>query len=109
MFEAYGALFPGARFSVWNRSPEGAEAMVAQCPGMVVTRDLEAAVGAADVIVTATMSSEPVIKGAWLRPGQHLDLIGAYRPDMREVDDEAMTRARFSWTAMTRRSRILVS
>ncbi len=94
MFEAYGALFPGARFSVWNRSPEGAEAMVAQCPGMVVACDLEAAVGAADVIVTATMSSEPVIKGAWLRPGQHLDLIGAYRPDMREVDDEAMTRAR---------------
>ncbi len=94
MFEAYGALFPGARFSVWNRSPEGAEAMVAQCPGMIVACDLEAAVGAADVIVTATMSSEPVIKGAWLRPGQHLDLIGAYRPDMREVDDEAMSRAR---------------
>ena len=94
MVEAYGALFPGARFTVWNRSPEAAEAMAAEIPGMSVARDLEKAVEAADVIVTATMSSEPVIKGAWLRPGQHLDLIGAYRPDMREVDDEAMARAR---------------
>lgn len=40
------------------------------------------------------MATAPLIKGAWLQPGQHLDLIGAYRPDMREVDDEAMTRAR---------------
>jgi ornithine cyclodeaminase len=40
------------------------------------------------------MATEPLIKGDWLRPGQHLDLIGAYRPDMREVDDAAMARAR---------------
>ena len=94
MVQAYGALFPDVRFTVWNRSAAGAEAMAAQCPGMAVATDLEAAVGAADVIVTATMASQPVIKGAWLRPGQHLDLIGAYRPDMREVDDDAMARAR---------------
>ena len=94
MVEAYGAVFPAAEFTVWNRSPAAAEAMAAEYPGMRVAADLEAAVGAADVIVTATMASEPVIRGAWLRPGQHLDLIGAYRPDMREVDDEAMARAR---------------
>jgi len=94
MVEAYGALFPDARFSVWNRSPEGAQKMAANCPGVSVAGDLEAAVGTADVIVTATMSSDPVIRGAWLKPGQHLDLIGAYRPDMREVDDAAMARAR---------------
>jgi ornithine cyclodeaminase len=40
------------------------------------------------------MASDPVIKGEWLKPGQHLDLIGAYRPDMREVDDTALKRAR---------------
>ena len=40
------------------------------------------------------MATDPVIRGDWLRPGQHIDLIGAYRPDMREVDDRAMTRAR---------------
>ena len=43
---------------------------------------------------TATMATAPLIKGAWLQPGQHLDLIGAYKPGMREVDDTAMARAR---------------
>lgn len=94
MIEAYGALFEGAEFTVWNRSPKGAEEMAAEVPGLRVANDLEAAVAEADVIATATMASAPVIKGAWLRPGQHLDLIGAYRPDMREVDDEAIRRAR---------------
>jgi ornithine cyclodeaminase/alanine dehydrogenase-like protein (mu-crystallin family) len=61
---------------------------------MEVARDLEAAVGEADIVTCATMSMEPVLKGAWLRPGQHIDLIGAYRPDMREADDAALTRAR---------------
>ena len=92
--QAYGTLFPDARFTVWNRSPEGAEKMASENPGMTVARDLETAVGAADVIVSATMASDPVIRGAWLQPGQHIDLIGAYRPDMREVDDDAMRRAR---------------
>ncbi|UYV37861.1 ornithine cyclodeaminase [Rhodobacteraceae bacterium D3-12] len=94
MIEAYGALFEGTEFTVWNRSPKGAEEMAADIPGLTVAEDLEAAVGEADVIATATMASTPVIKGAWLKPGQHLDLIGAYRPDMREVDDEAISRAR---------------
>lgn len=40
------------------------------------------------------MSSTPVIKGAWLSPGVHVDLVGAYRPEMREADDEAIRRAR---------------
>ncbi|MDU8929389.1 ornithine cyclodeaminase [Alisedimentitalea sp. MJ-SS2] len=91
--EAYGTLFPDAQFTIWNRSPEGAQAMAAEFEGLTVAGDLEEAIGAADVIVSATMSSEPVIRGAWLKPGQHIDLIGAYRPDMREVDDEAMARA----------------
>jgi ornithine cyclodeaminase len=63
-------------------------------PDMSVAGDLAGAVAAADVIVSATMTSEPLLHGAWLQPGQHVDLIGAYRPDMREVDDEAMRRAR---------------
>ena len=92
--EAYGALFPAARFAVWNRSREGAERLAARFPGMDVADDLEGAVREADIITCATMATDPVIKGAWLRPGQHLDLIGAYRPDMREADDTALTRAR---------------
>ena len=94
MVQAYGAVFPGAEFTVWNRSLAGAERMAADVPGLAVATDLEAAVRAADVICTATMSTEPLIKGAWLQPGQHLDLIGAYNPRMREVDDAAMQRAR---------------
>ena len=94
MVEAYASIFPQARFTVWNRSAAGAERMAAEVPGLGVTHDLEAAVRSADVICTATMSTEPLVRGAWLRPGQHLDLIGAYNPKMREVDDAAMARAR---------------
>jgi ornithine cyclodeaminase len=91
--EAYGALFPTARFLIWNRTAEKAEALAAET-GMEVASDLELAVGEADIVSCATMSMEPVLKGEWLRPGQHIDLIGAYRPDMREADDVALTRAR---------------
>ena len=93
MVAAYGALFPGARFTVWNRSPERARRF-ADKTGARVAGDLRAAVEGADIICTATMAQAPVIFGDWLRPGQHLDLIGAYTPAMREVDDEAMRRAR---------------
>jgi ornithine cyclodeaminase len=91
---AYGAAFPQARFAVWNRSPDGAAALAADCPGTEVAPDLEAAVRAADIVTCATMSTDPLIRGEWLRPGQHIDLIGAYRPDMREADDTALRRAR---------------
>ena len=91
MVQAYGSLFPKARFTVWNRSPAAAQAM--QGPQITATNDLATAVSNADIICTATMSLQPLIKGDWLRPGQHLDLIGAYRPDMREVDDAALQRA----------------
>ena len=47
----------------------------------------------ADVISCATLSSEPLVRGAWLRPGAHLDLVGAFTPSMRESDDEAVRRA----------------
>jgi ornithine cyclodeaminase len=89
MVEAYGALFPNARFTIWSRSRASAEAM-----GLTVAEDLESAVRKAHIICTATMATEPLIKGDWLQAGQHLDLIGAYKPSMREVDDLAMSRAR---------------
>ena len=89
MTEAYRSVFPEAEFTVWSRTRASAEAM-----GLPVADDLEAAVKAADVICTATMATAPLIKGDWLQPGQHLDLIGAYKPNMREVDDAAMARAR---------------
>ncbi|MBC7480038.1 MAG: ornithine cyclodeaminase [Pseudorhodobacter sp.] len=94
MIAAYGSLYPDAEFTMWNRSRAGAEKMAAAVPGLRIAEDLEAAVRAADVICTATMAQAPVVLGDWLQPGQHLDLIGAYTPAMREVDDRAMQRAR---------------
>lgn len=92
--QAYGAAFPMADFVVWNRSREGAERFVDAFPDVEIAEDLAAAVAEADIVTSATMSTEPLIKGEWFRPGQHIDLIGAYRPDMREADDSAMRRAR---------------
>ena len=89
MVDAYSSIIPDAKFTVWNRSRAGAEAM-----GLPLADDLETAVKGADIICSATMATEPLIKGDWLQPGQHIDLIGAYRPDMREMDDTAMARAR---------------
>ena len=93
LFEAYSAAFPKAKFSVWNRTHENAVTLADRF-GISVADDLETAVRKTDIVTSATMSTTPFIKGEWLQPGQHIDLIGAYRPDMREADDTALTRAR---------------
>ncbi|KUJ82421.1 ornithine cyclodeaminase [Ruegeria marisrubri] len=92
--EAFRAGYPQAKIRMWNRTLSKAEELAATLTDVDVAPDLAEAVNRADIIVTATMSTEPVIKGEWLRPGQHLNLIGAYRPDMREADDEALRRSR---------------
>ncbi|MCV6586734.1 MAG: NAD(P)-binding domain-containing protein [Marinibacterium sp.] len=94
LIEAFSAGFPGARFTLWNRSAERARALAAQHDRVSVATDLQEAVPQADIILGATMSTDPVLRGDWLRPGQHVNLIGAYRPDMREADDTALRRAR---------------
>jgi len=94
LIEAFSAVWGDAQIRVWNRTIAKAEALATAYPGVAVAPDLEPAVTAADIILTSTMSTEPVIQGAWLRPGQHLNMIGAYRPDMREADDLALSRAR---------------
>jgi ornithine cyclodeaminase len=87
-----------AEVQVWNRSRGRAEAMVADLAKAgiqaEIAGDLEAAVRAADVIATATLSEEALVKGAWLRPGQHLDLVGSFLPNMREADKAAVTAGR---------------
>ncbi|WP_136636413.1 ornithine cyclodeaminase family protein [Pseudooceanicola onchidii] len=92
--EAYGAAFPEADFTIWNRTAAKAEALAADFPRTTCAMDLPDAVAEADIVSCATSGHVPVLNGAWLRPGQHIDLIGAYRPDMREADDEALRRAR---------------
>ena len=95
---AWAAVRPIRHVAVWNRSPAGAARLVAKLRAQgfaaEVADDLRAAVADADIVSCATLASTPLIEGAWLRPGQHLDLIGAYRPDMREADGAALQRAR---------------
>jgi ornithine cyclodeaminase len=82
---------------IWGRRPgrarEVADALSGQGFAVDVCTDLQSGVEWADIVSCATLSQVPLIDGRWLRPGQHLDLIGAFRPNMREVDDLSLTRA----------------
>lgn len=95
---AYSAVRDLKRVSVWARRPEQAEALSTQWRAagfnaQAVT-DLPAACGEADIISCATLATEPVVHGAWLAPGSHLDLIGSFTPGMREADDACFADAR---------------
>ena len=93
MADAYRAVRPIESVMVWNIRPTGAERLAARLGAKPVS-DLAAAVAQADIISCATLSREPLVRGEWLRPGTHLDLIGGFTPAMREADDEAVRRAR---------------
>ncbi|MDF1587250.1 bifunctional Delta(1)-pyrroline-2-carboxylate/Delta(1)-piperideine-2-carboxylate reductase [Marinimicrococcus flavescens] len=96
LVRAHTSVRPIRHVTVWNRTAARAEALVDQLRGegfeVELARDLEAAAGRADIVSCCTMSSEPVLHGAWLRPGTHVDLVGAFKPVMRESDDEVMRR-----------------
>ncbi|MCK0151658.1 ornithine cyclodeaminase [Marivita sp. S6314] len=94
LVEAYSAGFPEARFQIWNRTQARADALAAAHPHVTAVADLPGAVAQADIVTCATMSTTPVLQGDWLRSGAHVDLIGAYRPDMREADDATLLRSR---------------
>jgi len=100
MARAHAALRPGLRqVDVWARRPESAHAVARGLrdeglPARAVEGDLEGAVRAAHIVCCATTSRVPLVREAWLTPGTHLDLVGGFRHDMREVDDDAVARAR---------------
>jgi alanine dehydrogenase len=95
---AHAAVRPIERVTIWNRTRPRAEALASELGAgglrAAVADEPAAAVAAADIVTCCTMSSEPVLQGAWLPEGCHVDLVGAFRPDMRESDDEAIRRAR---------------
>lgn len=93
MIDAYRSVWPEAEIAIWNRT-EATAVDLARKTGTRTVDDLEHAVRRADIVSTATMSRRPLLRGGWLRPGQHLDLIGGYRADMREADDAAVRRSR---------------
>lgn len=97
LVEAHASVRPITKVTVWGRDSEKAAKIAAGAASMGfaadVAGDLAQAVAAADIVSCATLSADPLVHGEWLKPGSHLDLIGAFRPDMRESDDEAMERA----------------
>jgi len=97
LVEAHSSVRSYSRIGIWARDPEKAARLVQRLdlPGEIeVCRDLEAGVRAADVVSAATLATEPLVKGAWLAGSKHIDLVGGFRPTMREADDEAIARAR---------------
>jgi ornithine cyclodeaminase len=97
LIEAHASVRPIDEVLVWNHNFERAKTLAAKAVGrpytVRATENIESAVRSADVVSCATLSSDPLVKGAWLKPGAHLDLVGAFTPRMRESDDEAARRA----------------
>jgi ornithine cyclodeaminase len=104
LVRVHAKVRPITEVSIWGRRPEQAQRVaseLAQSLPKAVGRPIAVqavgnraqAVADADIISCATLSASPLVEGAWLRDGQHLDLVGAYRPDMRESDDMAVSRA----------------
>jgi ornithine cyclodeaminase len=95
---AHAAVRPIRRIRIWNRTPANARKVVSGLADLgldvAVAPDLDAAIGEADIVSSCTISTEPLVKGALLRPGAHVDLVGGFTPTMREADDEAIRRAR---------------
>ncbi len=105
LIRVHAKVRPIREVAIWGRRPAAAEALArelaASLPaalgrGVAVraVADRKAAVAEADIISCATLSKEPLVEGDWLREGQHVDLVGAYTPEMRESDDKAVWRAR---------------
>jgi ornithine cyclodeaminase/alanine dehydrogenase-like protein (mu-crystallin family) len=97
MARAHLALRPGLkRTLVWARRGDAAAALARTLrdEGIDATAaaDLPSALQQADLVTCATTSTQPLLQGAWLQPGTHLDLVGAFRRDMREADDAAIAR-----------------
>ncbi|MEQ1649194.1 MAG: ornithine cyclodeaminase family protein [Hyphomicrobiaceae bacterium] len=98
LIRAHASVRPIREVAIWNRTRANAEKLASEMSSpslkMTVVDDLEGAARSADLISTATISSAPLIHGAWLRPGTHVDSVGAYNRSMRETDDALVARAR---------------
>jgi ornithine cyclodeaminase len=107
LIESHALVRPLRDVQIWGRNPDRARSLAATMAGnpfansmgnpggaisITATEDLEAAVRRSDIVSCATLSQRPLVRGAWLGPGQHLDLVGAFTPDMCEVDDQAVAR-----------------
>lgn len=103
MAAAHCAVRSISTVTVWGRSAEKAARTAALLQQQLeanriqakvqITADLESSVKSADIISCATTSTTPIIQGSWVQPGTHIDLVGGFRPSMREADDALMCSA----------------
>lgn len=98
LVQAHLTARPGIKnVMIWNRTGANAAALADKLAGLGITaravEDLDAAVSQADIISSATMAQTPHLKGKLLKPGAHVDLVGSFTPEMREADDDVLTRA----------------
>lgn len=98
ILEAYHEIFPSIEnFIIYNRSEDKAHQLASKLgnkiTGIEVSDNLEMACASADIITSATMTVTPIIKGDWIKPGTHIDLIGAFKPNMREADDTLLKKS----------------
>ncbi len=98
LIRAHAAVRPIKSVEIWNRTFEKAkkleQSLNHETFQVKAVKDLQPAAQKADIISCATLSDTPLVLGKWLKPGCHLDLVGAFRPDLRESDDEAVSMAR---------------
>jgi ornithine cyclodeaminase len=98
LVRAHASVRPIKRVTLWNRTRRRAvqTAFGLTVGGLEVeiADDLETAVRDADIVSCATLSAEPLLRGKWLKKGTHVDLVGAFTPQMREADDDAIKKSR---------------
>ena len=98
LIAAHASARPIDRVLIWGRREEAAKDIESKLSSasfeIGVVTDLEAAIDGVDIISCATLARDPLIKGDCLQKGQHLDLVGAFKPDMRETDSTAVSRAK---------------
>jgi ornithine cyclodeaminase len=105
LVRVHAKVRPIREVAIWGRRPEEAEKLanelnqslpdaIGRAISVRAVTDRQKAVAAADIVSCATLSKAPLVEGDWLREGQHVDLVGAFTPQMRESDDKAVGRAR---------------
>jgi alanine dehydrogenase len=105
LIRVHAKLRPIEEVAIWGRRPDRAAALAQELLDSLpralgrpisvrAVADRQQAVAEADIVSCATLSKTPLVEGDWLHEGQHIDLVGAYTPQMRESDDRAVERAR---------------
>ncbi len=97
LIEAHATVRPIEKVLVWGRNFAKAKKVATQLhlPNLDIQpiKNIETGIMEADIITCATLSQQPLVLGKYLKPGQHLDLVGSFKPDMREADDEAIQKS----------------